>query len=97
MFQVIIQGLKESGVFSSIIASAPQSLSKKKFLASIESSNSSRADASRSLPSTRKIGTHSTARKALELAVDNTSSHEEAVPPLSPPTMDNDPVIVKEA
>ncbi|KAM7509053.1 hypothetical protein LguiA_019506 [Lonicera macranthoides] len=93
---VIIQGLKESGVFSSIIASAPQSLSKKKFLASVESSNSSKADASRSLPSTRKIGTHSTARKALELAVDNTaSSREEAVPPLSPPTMDNDLVVLE--
>ncbi|KAK8546119.1 hypothetical protein V6N13_067353 [Hibiscus sabdariffa] len=38
----IIQGLRESGVFSSVIANAPSTISKQKFLASIDSSNSSR-------------------------------------------------------
>ncbi|XP_052171128.1 glycosyltransferase-like KOBITO 1 [Diospyros lotus] len=87
----IIQGLRESGVFSSVISSAPTSLSKDKFLASIESSNSSRAAASQSLPS-RKMGrsseSHATARKVLETAA--TVLHEVAVPPLSPPGMDDD-------
>ena len=90
-FQAIIQGLRESGVFSSVISSAPTTLSKDKFLASIESSNSSRAAASQSLPS-RKMGrsseSHATARKVLETAA--TVLHEVAVPPLSPPGMDDD-------
>ncbi|KAI3739275.1 hypothetical protein L2E82_29676 [Cichorium intybus] len=52
---VIIEGLKESGVFTSIIAKAPTTLSRDKFLASIESSNSSRESGAHSHPS-RKIG-----------------------------------------
>ena len=90
MFQAIIQGLRESGVFSSIIASAPTTLSKDKFLASIDSSNSSKAAASESLPS-RKIGrsreSHTTARKALEFT--DTTLHEVAVPPLPAPGMED--------
>ncbi|GFY92172.1 elongation defective 1 protein [Actinidia rufa] len=86
----IIQGLRESGVFSSIIASAPTTLSKDKFLASIDSSNSSKAAASESLPS-RKIGrsreSHTTARKALEFR--DTTLHEVAVPPLPAPGMED--------
>ncbi|KAL0397607.1 UNVERIFIED_CONTAM: Glycosyltransferase-like KOBITO 1 [Sesamum calycinum] len=84
----IIQGLRESGVFGSIIASAQGTLSKDKFLASIESSNSSRAAESVSFHS-RKIGrnteSQATARKVLE----TTSSifQEAAIPPLSPPVM----------
>lgn len=96
MFQAIIQGLRESGVFSSIITSAPTSLSKDKFFSSIESSNSSRAVASQSLPS-RKIGrsreSKATARKALEIS--DIATYEVAVPPLSPPGMDKD--IISEA
>uniref|UniRef100_A0A5B7BEW0 Glycosyltransferase family 92 protein n=1 Tax=Davidia involucrata TaxID=16924 RepID=A0A5B7BEW0_DAVIN len=90
----IIQGLRESGVFSSVIASGSTALSKDKFLASIESSNSSRAVASKSHPS-RKIGksreSQATARKALEIAA--IATHEAAVPPLSPPGMDDDLLI----
>ncbi|KAL6981104.1 hypothetical protein U1Q18_022734 [Sarracenia purpurea var. burkii] len=88
IFQAIIQGLKESGVFSSIIASAPTILSKDKFLASIESSNSSRAAASESLPSrkiSRRKESYTTSRKAL-----GTIDTEAAVPPLPPPGMDDD-------
>lgn len=83
--QVIIQSLRESGVFSSVIASAP-TLSKENFLLSIDSSNSSRAIASVSLPS-RKTGrtkeSQATARKILDL--ESAVFQEVAVPPLSPP------------
>ncbi|KAK6140400.1 hypothetical protein DH2020_025857 [Rehmannia glutinosa] len=91
----IIQGLRESGIFASIIASGQGSLSKDNFLASIESSNSSRTTSSVSLKS-RKMGrsreSQSTARKILEI---NTSYvyHEVAVPPLSPPVMDGNLMI----
>ncbi|KAJ0792622.1 putative glycosyltransferase-like KOBITO 1 [Helianthus annuus] len=86
---VIIEGLKESGVFSSVIAKAPATLSRDKFLASIESSNSSRTSGGRSQPP-RKIRrnpeneSRATVRKVLEAT-------EVAVPPLSPPgpTMEN--------
>ncbi|KAH6803458.1 elongation defective 1 protein / ELD1 protein [Perilla frutescens var. frutescens] len=87
----IIQGLRESGVLGSIIASAQGSISKEKFLASIESSNSSRASGSILLDS-RKIGrdraSQSTARKTLEVTSD--VFHELAVPPLSPPLINDD-------
>ncbi|KAF5729294.1 Elongation defective 1 protein / ELD1 protein isoform 1 [Tripterygium wilfordii] len=81
---VIIQGLRESGVFSSVIASAPKTLSKDNFLASVNGSNSSRAVASKSLPS-RKMGRNNqaTTRKVLDIEV--VASPEVAVPPLSPP------------
>ncbi|XP_042063554.1 glycosyltransferase-like KOBITO 1 [Salvia splendens] len=86
----IIQGLRESGIFGSIIASAQGSLSKDNFLASIESSNSSRASAFRLLDS-RNIGrdrvSQSAARKALDIDI---SSDESAIPPLSPPLIDED-------
>lgn len=92
LFQVIIEGLRESGVFSSVIASAPTTLSRDKFLASIERSNSSRAAASQSLPirkSGRTSKSQATARKALEVTSPATS-HDAAVPPLSPPGMEVD-------
>ncbi|XP_076887911.1 glycosyltransferase-like KOBITO 1 [Bidens hawaiensis] len=90
---VIIEGLKESGVFSSVIANANTTLSRDKFLASIESSNSSRTSGARS-PSPRKIRrnpeneSQATVRKALEV----TEFQQVAVPPLSPPgpTMENE-------
>ncbi|XP_073264411.1 glycosyltransferase-like KOBITO 1 isoform X2 [Populus alba] len=84
---VIIQGLRESGVFSSVIESAPTTLSRDKFLASVDSSNSSRAVASESMLS-RKTNksreNQATARKVLGLET-AAASHEAAVPPLSPP------------
>ncbi|EOY17594.1 Elongation defective 1 protein / ELD1 protein isoform 3, partial [Theobroma cacao] len=90
----IIQGLRESGVFSSIIATAPTTLSRDKFLASVDSSNSSRAVPSVSFAS-RKIGRsrehQASARKVLE--IEASADHEAAVPPLSPPSMDNDDLI----
>ena len=54
--QVIVQELRESGVFSSLIASAQTTLSKDKSV-SIESSNSSRKLESGDV-SSRKIGTY---------------------------------------
>jgi hypothetical protein len=96
VFQAIIQGLRESGVFSSVIASAPTTLSKENFLSSIVSSNSSRAVASESLPS-RKIGGRkgyqATLRKILD--IESAASYEAAVPPLSPPGMDDDRLILE--
>ncbi|XP_047980235.1 glycosyltransferase-like KOBITO 1 [Salvia hispanica] len=86
----IIQGLRESGIFGSIIASAQGSLSKDNFLASIESSNSSRASSSIKLDS-RKIGRDSVSKSAARKALDiDISSDESAVPPLSPPLIDED-------
>ncbi|KAL5076285.1 hypothetical protein RYX36_015269, partial [Vicia faba] len=82
---VIIQSLRESGVFSSIIASAP-TLFKDKFLHSIDSSNSTRAVAS-IFHSSRKVGrikeSQATARRILDL--ESSVFQESAVPPESPP------------
>ncbi|XP_031265924.1 glycosyltransferase-like KOBITO 1 [Pistacia vera] len=86
----IIQGLRESGVFTSVIKSAQTTISKDKFLKSIDSSNSSRAVASESDPS-RKVGRskeyQATVRKVLDIEVE---SYEAAVPPLSPPGFNDD-------
>ncbi|KAG6601048.1 Glycosyltransferase-like KOBITO 1, partial [Cucurbita argyrosperma subsp. sororia] len=85
--KVIIQGLRESGVFESVIASASETRSKEKFLSSISisSSNSSKAVASQSLPS-RSNKYQATARKALGIEPDEW--HQPAVPPQSPPGID---------
>ncbi|KAJ4711564.1 glycosyltransferase-like KOBITO 1 [Melia azedarach] len=92
---VIIQGLRESGVFSSVVSSAQTTLSKNKFLESIERSNSSRAVASQSL-SLRKVGgskeSQATVRKVLDVGCE---SHEEAVPPLSPPGINYDHILIE--
>lgn len=84
---MIIQGLRESGIFSSVIISAMQtSESKDNFLKSIESSNSSRGTTS-GVISSRKIGnsgeSQATARRVLETK--EVASHLLAIPPLSPP------------
>ncbi|EXC10459.1 hypothetical protein L484_008626 [Morus notabilis] len=93
----IIQGLHESGVFNSIIASAEATLSKQKFLSTINSSNTSRAVASESLPS-RKMGrlrnNQAAVRKVLE-DTESASIQEAAVPPLSPPASDGDHFIIE--
>lgn len=87
--QVIIQSLRESGVFSSVIAKATQAtLSKDTFLKSVESSNSSRTTTS-GMISSRKIDaggeSQATARRVLEFIDDSLPS---AIPPLSPPGFD---------
>ncbi|KAK2651948.1 hypothetical protein Ddye_011804 [Dipteronia dyeriana] len=86
----IIQGLRESGVFSSVIASAETTLAKDKFLSAVESSNTTRAQ-NTGMISSRKIGDKSksqaTARRVLEFIDDNTYSS--AIPPQSPPGLDD--------
>ncbi|XP_022864662.1 glycosyltransferase-like KOBITO 1 [Olea europaea var. sylvestris] len=93
----IIQGLRESGVFGDVIASAQGSLSKDKFLASIGSSNSSRTTSGSESFSSRKIGrnieSQATARRTLEIIP--FVPHEPAVPPLSPPIMDDDHLMIE--
>ncbi|XP_039002592.1 glycosyltransferase-like KOBITO 1 [Hibiscus syriacus] len=94
----IIQGLRESGIFSSVIANAPgifssvianapSTISKDKFLASIESSNTSRVISPTSHTS-RKIGRNRQHQPSVRkmLGIEASAAHEEAaVPPLSPP------------
>ncbi|KAG5399008.1 hypothetical protein IGI04_020822 [Brassica rapa subsp. trilocularis] len=79
---VVIQALKESGVFSSVVSSASTNLSKKKLLASMHKSNSSRSTSSESLISKGKESQGTSARRHLLGA-------ESAVPPLSPPGMEH--------
>ncbi|KAJ4969605.1 hypothetical protein NE237_002704 [Protea cynaroides] len=86
----IIKGLRESGAFSAVIASAQTTLSKEKFLSSVESSNSTRSTGPKVISSRKfgsKVESQAMARKVLEIA--DTDSHREAVPPLSPPGMDD--------
>ncbi|XP_004493445.1 glycosyltransferase-like At2g41451 [Cicer arietinum] len=88
---VIIQSLRESGVFSSLIAKAAQTtISKDNFLKSVESSNSTRNSRSEML-SSRKIDaggvSQAIARRILEVIDDSIPS---AIPPLSPPNHDDD-------
>ncbi|XVF56227.1 hypothetical protein PTKIN_Ptkin06aG0101800 [Pterospermum kingtungense] len=85
----IIQGLRESGVFSSVVQSAQMTVSKDKFLSSVVSSNSSRVDKP-GITSSRKIGvkeSQATARRMLEIT--NEFSYDPAIPPLSPPVLDD--------
>ncbi|KAM7263096.1 hypothetical protein ACFE04_000779 [Oxalis oulophora] len=89
----IIQGLRDSGVFSSVIASAATTLSKEKFLASIESSNTSRTVSSQSLPSRKSKISQATARKTL--GIETTTNQNAAVPPLSPPGMNDHQLYVQ--
>lgn len=82
----IIQSLRETGVFSSVIAKAAQTtISKDNFLKSVESSNSTRNARSEML-SSRKIdaggASQAIARRILEVIDDSIPS---AIPPLSPP------------
>ncbi|GAB4832239.1 Glycosyltransferase-like KOBITO 1 [Ancistrocladus abbreviatus] len=87
---VIIQGLRESRVFSSVVASASETSTRDKFLASVQRNNATRAVASVSLPSRRSdrsAVSQAVARKLLEDTI--TAAHEAAVPPLSPPVMDD--------
>nr|KYP48002.1 hypothetical protein KK1_030361 [Cajanus cajan] len=92
---IIIQSLRESGAFSSLIAKAAQTkLSKDNFLRSVESSNSTRNSRSE-MVSSRKIDagglSQATARRILEVIDDSLPL---AVPPLSPPTHDHADLII---
>ncbi|XP_044478349.1 glycosyltransferase-like At2g41451 [Mangifera indica] len=86
----IIQAMRESGVFSSVIALAEVGLSKDKFLSSIESSNTTRGVKS-GIVSSRKMGDNSeseaTARRVLECS--NDAIYASAIPPQSPPGLDD--------
>lgn len=86
---VIVQGLRETGVFSSVIASAQTTLSKDKVV-SIESKNSSRKLESGEV-SSRKIGTNRESQVIARRVLESTESdiHPSAVPPLSPPGTDD--------
>ncbi|KAK4767472.1 hypothetical protein SAY86_015222 [Trapa natans] len=83
LVQAIVQALRESGVFSSVIASAKTNLSKETFLESIKTANSSKSD---SQETSRKIGnsgeSQTTAKRILAY-MDNADLP--AIPPLSPP------------
>ncbi|KAJ0099365.1 hypothetical protein Patl1_20424 [Pistacia atlantica] len=86
----IIQAMRESGVFSSVIASAETGLSKEKFLSSVESSNTTRGVKS-GIVSSRKVGNNSesqaTARRVLEFS--NDATYTSAIPPQSLPGLDD--------
>ncbi|KAJ9184911.1 hypothetical protein P3X46_004596 [Hevea brasiliensis] len=81
---VIVQGLRESGVFSNVIAMSQTNLTE--FLSSVENSDSSKA-AKSGVISSRKIGQNGqsqvTARRVLQIS--NNASFPSAVPPESPP------------
>ncbi|GMJ02342.1 KOBITO, ABA INSENSITIVE 8, ELONGATION DEFECTIVE 1 [Hibiscus trionum] len=85
----IIQGLRESGVFNSVVQSAQTILSQDK-LSSVESSNSSSIIDKHRVFSDRKIGikeSQATARRILE--INDKFSGDPAIPPLSPPVPDD--------
>ncbi|KAL3534463.1 hypothetical protein ACH5RR_002924 [Cinchona calisaya] len=84
---VIIQGLRESGIFTNVIVSAWSGQSKEKISSSIESNKFPRISGSKEI-SSRKFGykeSQATARKVLNFA-ENAAS---AIPPQSPPHMDD--------
>ncbi|KAL9411631.1 hypothetical protein AB3S75_045268 [Citrus x aurantiifolia] len=86
---IITQGLRESGIYTSMIASANTTLSKDKILSSVESSNATRG--SKSVNSSRKIGgfsqSQATARRVLEFIDD--ANYTLAILPESPPGPDD--------
>ncbi|KAH9679722.1 glycosyltransferase-like KOBITO 1 [Citrus sinensis] len=86
---IINQGLRESGIYASVIASANTMLSKDKILSSVESRNNTRE--SKSVNSSRKIGgfgqSQATARRVLEFIDD--ANYTLAIPPESPPGPDD--------
>ncbi|KAK9026555.1 hypothetical protein V6N11_039392 [Hibiscus sabdariffa] len=83
----IIQGLRESGVFSSVVQSAQAILSQDKS-SSVENSNSSSNRPG--TDSSRKIGgeeSQATIRRILEM--NDNFSGDSAIPPLPPPVLDD--------
>ncbi|XP_021774393.1 glycosyltransferase-like KOBITO 1 [Chenopodium quinoa] len=89
---VIVQGLRESGVFTSIIESASTSLSKDNFLSSIVSSNSTRPNdlVASSRKKNKARESQATVRKVLQFT--DAATHEAAVPPLPSPGVNDDDV-----
>ncbi|KAK9178017.1 hypothetical protein WN943_027207 [Citrus x changshan-huyou] len=89
LVEIINQGLRESGIYASVIASANTMLSKEKILSSVESRNNTRE--SKSVNSSRKIGgfgqSQATARRVLEFIDD--ANYTLAIPPESPPGPDD--------
>ncbi|KAI4386543.1 hypothetical protein MLD38_004470 [Melastoma candidum] len=87
---VIVQGLRESGIFSSVITSARATMSDEESLTSVPSRNVSGENELQKF-SSRKIGTdrisQAKGRRILEDVDFN--FHPSAVPPLSPPGPDN--------
>ncbi|KAL1813510.1 hypothetical protein ACET3Z_023575 [Daucus carota] len=85
---VIIQGLRESGIFTSVIESAQENPLKDTLLSSVESLNASRVDKSK-MVSSRKMGKHieTQANTRNILAISDTDLP--AIPPLSPPSMED--------
>ncbi|KAK8980628.1 hypothetical protein V6N11_072943 [Hibiscus sabdariffa] len=86
----IIQGLRESGVFNSVVQSAQTILSRDKLLSSVESSNSSSIIDKHRIISSGNIGvkeSQATARRILE--INDKFSGDSAIPPLSPPVPDD--------
>lgn len=90
LWQVIVQALRESGVFGSVIASANASMSEEESLTSVPSRNSSRKHESGQF-SSRKIGSDRLSQaKARRILGDMDGFFEPlAVPPLSPPGLDS--------
>nr|GEW20231.1 glycosyltransferase-like At2g41451 [Tanacetum cinerariifolium] len=86
---VIMQGLKEAGVFGSLIESAQNSLSKDTTFSSYEiSNNSSDVDDAVSAFSSRKIGKREP-RVAVRNVLQAADTGLLAMPPLSAPLVDN--------
>ncbi|XP_031475106.1 glycosyltransferase-like At2g41451 [Nymphaea colorata] len=91
---VIIQGLRESGIFKALLESTKNSISKEKFLSSIgHSSNISEVPNIRAgrktlplKPMNRGGSYQAASRRTLAM----TDALPEAVPPLSPPAVDDD-------
>ncbi|KAL6963342.1 hypothetical protein U1Q18_047225 [Sarracenia purpurea var. burkii] len=89
---VIVQGLRGSGIFTSVIADAQTTTLSEdnKFVPTVESHNASRGIESGGI-SSRKIGnsreSQAAARKVLETSEITDPSH--AMPPLSPPSTDD--------
>ncbi|KAK8482256.1 hypothetical protein V6N12_001327, partial [Hibiscus sabdariffa] len=83
----IIQGLRESGLFASVIQSAQTTVSKDKSLSSAESSNSSRLDEP-GIASSRKIGVkESIVTTGRIMQMTGNFSYGSAIPPVSPPVL----------
>jgi len=82
--QVIIEGLRESGIFASVIAAAKSSTSSE----SRTSSYTKKIDAGKLSSEELSIRFQGTARKVLETQEEKVD-HPLAVPPLSPPGIDS--------
>jgi len=83
--QVIIEGLRESGVFAFVIAAANSSTSSE----SKTSSYTRKIDAGKLSSEELSTRFQGTARRMLETEEAEAADHPRAVPPLSPPGMDS--------